>query len=315
MRPGPDRATLPFHRRPPVRVALAALALLPSLACAQARDALPEEGRVVAGEAALVRQDRTLTIHQQTRRTVLEWRSFDIGADAAVRFVQPSSSSVALNRVLGGDPSRIAGRLSANGHVYLVNPAGVLFAPGARIDVGNLVASTLDIANGDFVAGGLPDPDSGGQWPPFTLSALPPVVLTGLLASAAPAAGDEDADADAGEAAAHGAQPPAGLLTLDAGADGHLRIGLEPAQVQALIDDGDLRQDGADLALSADAGTAMTANAVAGGDAPQARSAAVRDGRLLLVAAPRRSGAAPRLTPLPLPAPAPDVPPRSPPGP
>src|SRR5690606_16268238 len=129
-RPRPRRRAP--SRTPPqahaVPLALLA-ALMPALAVAQARTALPEEGRVVAGKASIDRQERTLTVTQQSGRAVLEWRSFDIGPDAAVRFIQPSSSSVALNRITGGNPSRIAGRLSANGHVYLVNSAGVLFAP------------------------------------------------------------------------------------------------------------------------------------------------------------------------------------------
>src|SRR5690606_9010423 len=54
------------------------LMLVPAAAAAQARTALPEEGRVVAGQATVVRQDQTLTVTQQTRRAILEWRSFDI---------------------------------------------------------------------------------------------------------------------------------------------------------------------------------------------------------------------------------------------
>ena len=48
------------------------------------------------------------------------------------------------------DPSQIFGSLSANGRVFLVNPSGILFGPGAQVSVGALVASTLSITDDDF---------------------------------------------------------------------------------------------------------------------------------------------------------------------
>ncbi|WP_051412404.1 filamentous hemagglutinin N-terminal domain-containing protein [Pseudoxanthomonas sp. J35] len=269
-------------RRTARTCSLALLALLPALAMAQDRDALPEDGRVVAGKAELSRKDRTLTISQQTRRAILEWSRFDIGADAAVRFVQPSSTSVALNRVLGGDPSRIAGSLSANGHVYLVNPAGVLFAPGARVDAAQLVTSTLDIADGEFLAGREPLPGIGSQWQPPLGGSIPALMVSGLLAATTPADDAGTMDVQDGEDAAS----PGGLLTLDAGADGHLRIGLDAGQMQALIDGGGLQQEGEEFVLSADGDNDVAASAVAAARVPQARGTAVRNGRLLLVATP-----------------------------
>jgi filamentous hemagglutinin family protein len=83
----------------------------------------------------------------------INWQSFGIAAGQTVQFVQPSRSAVALNRVTGAEPSAILGRLSANGQVFLVNPHGILFGPGASVDVGGLVASTLNIADADFMAG------------------------------------------------------------------------------------------------------------------------------------------------------------------
>lgn len=65
-------------------------------------------------------------------------------------FNQPSSSSIALNRVIGTKASDIQGRIDANGQVFLVNPNGVLFGRGAQVNVGGLVASTLDITDAEF---------------------------------------------------------------------------------------------------------------------------------------------------------------------
>ncbi|MDP1171969.1 filamentous hemagglutinin N-terminal domain-containing protein, partial [Klebsiella pneumoniae] len=75
-------------------------------------------------------------------RAAIDWTSFDIGRNASVVFRQPDANSVALNRVTGGAPSQIFGRLSANGQVFLTNAAGVYFSPTAQVDVGALVATT-----------------------------------------------------------------------------------------------------------------------------------------------------------------------------
>ena len=73
-------------------------------------------------------------------------RTFGIGEGESVRFVQPSASSITLNRVTGGDRSGIFGNLNANGQVWLINPNGILFGQNARINVGGLLGTTRDIA-------------------------------------------------------------------------------------------------------------------------------------------------------------------------
>src|SRR5690625_6092713 len=115
--------------------------------------ALPAEGDIVYGDGAMAVDGNTLTIHQGSDALAIDWQSFSIGADEVVLFVQPGADAVALNRVLGADPSEILGQLSANGQVFLVNPHGVLFGQGAQVDVGALVASTLDLSPQQFAAG------------------------------------------------------------------------------------------------------------------------------------------------------------------
>ncbi|MCU0936260.1 MAG: filamentous hemagglutinin N-terminal domain-containing protein, partial [Gammaproteobacteria bacterium] len=92
---------------------------------------------------------------QRSDRAILHWQSFDVGPDRRVVFDQPSASAVALNRIYQGSPSRIHGQLSANGQVYLINQNGVLFGPGARVNVHTLVASTLDLSDALFNGVGL----------------------------------------------------------------------------------------------------------------------------------------------------------------
>ncbi|MEK6763353.1 MAG: filamentous hemagglutinin N-terminal domain-containing protein [Nitrospirota bacterium] len=137
----------------PHRVLCALLAslqlLLPSLVAA-----LPSDGNVVGGNAEIQQISPTqLTIQQTTDKAILNWQSFSIGADEVVRFVQPSINSIALNRVTGVDPSVILGSLQANGRIFLLNPNGILFGAGAQIDVGGLLATTLQIRDEDFMAG------------------------------------------------------------------------------------------------------------------------------------------------------------------
>ncbi len=116
-------------------------------------DALPTGGQVVAGKAAIGQSGNTLTVTQASHKAILDWQRFGIGRGESVNFDQPSSSSIALNRVLGADASAIYGHLNANGQVFLVNPNGIYFAPGAQVNVGGIVASTLGISNRDFLDG------------------------------------------------------------------------------------------------------------------------------------------------------------------
>jgi filamentous hemagglutinin family protein len=95
----------------------------------------------------------TVTVDQS--RAILNWNSFSIAADELARFVQPNSASVVLNRVTGGNPSALLGRLEANGGVFVINPNGVLVGAGAVIQTGGtFVASTRDVSDASFLAGG-----------------------------------------------------------------------------------------------------------------------------------------------------------------
>ena len=115
---------------------------------------LPMGGQIVSGTGQIGSANaQALTVTQSSPKMIVDWASFNVGAGSTVTFVQPGSSSVALNRVTGPDPSTIQGSIRANGQVFLVNPNGVYFTPGSQISVGALVASTLKISNEDFNSG------------------------------------------------------------------------------------------------------------------------------------------------------------------
>jgi len=121
-------------------------------ACFGSAQANPVAPRVVAGQASFSQQGNVFTV-ANTPNTIINWQSFSIGADEVTRFLQQGADSKVLNRIGGQDPSRILGSLQSNGQVYLLNPNGVLFGQGARIDVQGLVASSLALSDADFLAG------------------------------------------------------------------------------------------------------------------------------------------------------------------
>ncbi|EHV3449379.1 filamentous hemagglutinin N-terminal domain-containing protein [Salmonella enterica] len=114
---------------------------------------LPTGGQIVGGQGSISTSGNQMTIHQQTQNMATNWQSFDIGKNNTVQFVQPDSSSVALNRVTGASGSQIMGTLKANGQVFILNPNGVLFGKDARVNVAGLVASTKNINTADFMKG------------------------------------------------------------------------------------------------------------------------------------------------------------------
>ncbi len=119
------------------------------LNAAQAAPTLP---KVVAGQATFSQDGNVFSI-TNTPGTIINWQSFSVNAGEITRFIQQSSDSAVLNRIVGQDPSRILGALQSNGKVFLINPNGVIFGQNARVDVNGLVASTLNMSDADFLAG------------------------------------------------------------------------------------------------------------------------------------------------------------------
>lgn len=128
--------------------ALAALMVLPAAAWAG-----PQGGTVVNGAAAISQAGSVTTINQSSGKAIINWQGFSVAPTETVNFNQPSASAATLNRVIGNEASVIQGALNANGQVFIVNSAGVLFGKNAQVNVGGLVASTLDISNENFLAG------------------------------------------------------------------------------------------------------------------------------------------------------------------
>ncbi len=107
---------------------------------------------VAAGSAQFAHSGATTIIHA-SNNAIINYNQFSIPTGQAVDFVQPNASSRVLNRVVTNVPSQIDGALRANGIVYLVNPAGVIFGPHSVVNVGDLYAAAGHLSNANFLSG------------------------------------------------------------------------------------------------------------------------------------------------------------------
>jgi filamentous hemagglutinin family protein len=122
----------------------------------------PELGRIERGDVQLEnlappleRPDLAgLTRIEATNGSIADYRSFDIGRDWRVEVeIDPGTRGGPgshLARVDSGDPTQIAGELWSNGHVYIANPAGVIWSGDARVDVVGLHAAAGDVNTSAF---------------------------------------------------------------------------------------------------------------------------------------------------------------------
>jgi filamentous hemagglutinin family protein len=149
---------LPLVRVPASQAPMTGLrtALATAFLCMLAGEAAanPTGMQVVAGQVTTVTSGNQLLI-TNSPGSILNWQSFSIMPGELTRFIQQSASSTVLNRITGQSPSQILGALQSNGKVFLINPNGIVFGAGSRVDVNGLVASSLNLSNADFLAGNL----------------------------------------------------------------------------------------------------------------------------------------------------------------
>ncbi|MTD26985.1 filamentous hemagglutinin N-terminal domain-containing protein [Erwinia sp. J316] len=112
-------------------------------------------GTIVSGNGSISQNQNHTVVKQNTNKMVINWDNMDVGQKEILQFVQPDKRSAVLNRINSLDPTQIDGALTANGQVYIVNPNGVLINKGSTVNVGSLIASSLDIKDSDFIKGNL----------------------------------------------------------------------------------------------------------------------------------------------------------------
>ncbi|CAN7413826.1 beta strand repeat-containing protein [Polaromonas sp. LjRoot131] len=279
----------PLHRRSsrsfrPLlnAVMLAVLALQAGRVFADALpgNALPTNGQVVGGSGSIAASGNVLTVNQLSDKLTAQWDTFNIGSAAKVNFVQPSRASIALNRVMSNDPSRIYGQLNANGQVFLVNAAGVLFAPGSSINVGGLVASTLDISNADFAAGNMRFTQGAGAAGQVLNQGTLTASEGGYIALIGPQVANEGTISAQRGTVALGA---GSAVTLDLHGDGLLNLQVDGAALAALASNsGTIQADGGLVVLATRAGGDPLATVLNNSGTVQARSLSNRNGVIRL---------------------------------
>ncbi|MFL9916033.1 filamentous hemagglutinin N-terminal domain-containing protein [Paraburkholderia fungorum] len=256
-----------------------AVAALFAASYAPAPLANPTGGQVVAGTVTIASPSAgQMNITQTSPKGIVNWNTFSIGSSEAVNIVQPSSSAALLNRVMGNDPSVIAGRLQANGKVFLVNPAGVVFVRGASVNVGSMVASTLNISNDDFLAGnyhfigtsaasvtnaGTLTAGSGGTIALLGGSVSNSGTVSARMGTVAMGAGSD--------------------ITLDFAGDGLTTLKINQGAANALIGNtGTLEANGGMVVMSAQTADALAGTVINQQGIVRAQSIAERDGHILL---------------------------------
>lgn len=106
---------------------------------------------VTGGAASYAVQGTRGIVHQTTDKAILNWQSHNVGRGFSMEYLLPSADAATLSRIWQSDASAIAGALKSNGQLYLLNQNGILFANGAQVNVGGLVASALDMDDAVFL--------------------------------------------------------------------------------------------------------------------------------------------------------------------
>ncbi|MDO3381637.1 MBG domain-containing protein [Gilvimarinus algae] len=240
----------------------------------------PDGGVVIDGNAHIHHRGNTTDINQHTQNITVVWDNFDIDASEIVNFLQPNSDSIALNRVFSADGTQINGQLNANGRVFVLDANGVLFGKNAKVNVGSLVASTLDLSHADYDASSF---TFTGDGKPAAVTNLGSITAadTGAVALLG------------GRVSNHGiiqaklgniALAAGNQITLDFAGDGLLNVQVDEAALNALAENhGLIKADGGQVLMTAHASDALLQTVVNNTGVIEAQTLQEQDGKILLL--------------------------------
>ena len=248
-----------------------------------AEGGLPGGASVISGAASIETMGSAMTVRQGSMRAIVNWNDFSIGQGNRVDFLQPDVHSATLNRVTGNTRSSIAGAMTGNGQVFLVNPNGIAITPTGTVKAGGgFVASTLDITNDDFMSGNMVFRGNGASGT-VTNEGVVTIGRGGYVALMGGKVKNSGLIAVPYGKAGLGAGEE---ITLDLSGDGFMQV----AVPSSLIDDGEapvensgtVTAEGGVIVMKAATARAAARNAVNLSGVAEARSVSGRNGKITL---------------------------------
>ncbi|HET7410955.1 MAG TPA: filamentous hemagglutinin N-terminal domain-containing protein, partial [Paracoccaceae bacterium] len=237
------------------------------------------EGTVVVGGAVDIAKSGTHTeFTQATQTAILNHDSFDIRANESVNFAQPNSYALAVNRIIGSDlPTSIAGKLTANGNVWVLNPSGVAIHGTAQVNVGGLIATSASIADEAIMAGersfaGAPDGSAVTNAGSITAGEGSVVLVAPVVENT-------------GTITANGSDVALGAgsgFTVDFAGDGLTRFQVTPGEGVSLTNTGTISARGGAAYLSAASAEAVRSSVVSIGGRVEATRIEERGGTIVI---------------------------------
>lgn len=108
---------------------------------------------IVSGQANIVQSGLETVITQSVAGNLIATGNLSTIEGEIVKIELMSSLNNVLLRDSTGLPTMANGSYFSNGGLFMVNPQGFVFGPNSQIQAANIVVSTLDINNDDFLAG------------------------------------------------------------------------------------------------------------------------------------------------------------------
>jgi len=255
---------------------------------------LPQGAEVANGTIGFdYATDGQLTVNQTSATGIANWTGgFNIGATERVIVNMPSGGGH-LSRDVTANSSVIYGNLSVpQGTFYLINSNGILFGPGSQVDVTGIVASTLDIANNDFVTGNYAFGGPTDSTATVINQGRITVTDGGLAALVAPGVANEGyISANLGQVALASGN----AFTLDLFGDGLVSLAADSQVLQGAIgpdgqpmdalvgNSGQITADGGMVMLTVNAAQGVVDNVISMGGIIQARSVVEQNGEIILM--------------------------------
>lgn len=107
-----------------------------------------EGGTIVGGQGEIINSN---LVRQDSARLAINALGFGVKLGETFTLQQNAVTDIALFRILGQNPSDILGNINAKGQLFISNPNGILFGKNAQVNVGGLIATTLNIDVKDFM--------------------------------------------------------------------------------------------------------------------------------------------------------------------